>query len=175
MRILLKRETIAKILLCAIWLGVIFYNGTRQGEISQKTSKEFVEVVSTFINISPTTKDGASVTFNDFNYYVRKNAHFFQYLFLSILLCAVINQFKLYKSTKIFLLLFLFLFFPVIDEFIQKYIPGRTSNIFDVVIDFSGGILGMLISVVGRGMQYLRKGKNEAVREIRYSMQRYKT
>ena len=38
MRNLFERKTIAKILLCVIWLGVIFYNGTRQNETSQKTS-----------------------------------------------------------------------------------------------------------------------------------------
>ena len=83
------------------------------------------------------------------NYYVRKNAHFFQYFILSILLCVAVRQFKLYKTSEIFLLLFLLLLFPVIDEFIQKYIPGRTSNIFDIVIDFSGGVLAMLISNIG--------------------------
>ena len=47
----LKRKTIIKILLCVIWIGVIFYNGTRQGEISQKSSKEVIKVASTVMNI----------------------------------------------------------------------------------------------------------------------------
>lgn len=145
MRSLLKRKTIVKILLCVIWLGIIFYNGTRQGEVSQRSSKEVIKIVSRVMSIPSATTDITSIKFSDVNFYVRKNAHFFQYLILSILICAAVRQFKLYRSSEIFLVLFLFLLFPVIDEFIQKYIPGRTSNTFDIIIDFSGGILGMLI------------------------------
>lgn len=149
MEIRIKRKTIAKVLICVIWLGVIFYNGTRQGEASQKTSKEVIKVASTVMNISPVNTGKTGINLSDVNYYVRKNAHFFQYFILSIFLCSAVRQFKLYKTSEIFLLLFLLLLFPVVDEFIQKFVPGRTSLIFDVVIDFSGGVLAMLISNIG--------------------------
>lgn len=145
MKSLLKGKTIIIGLLCVAWLAVIFYNGTRQGEVSQKSSKEIVKVISRFINISPATMERASIKFSTVNFYVRKNAHFFQYLILSILICSVARQLKLCKSSEIFLVLFLLLLFPVADEFIQKYIPGRSSSILDIIIDFSGGILGMLV------------------------------
>lgn len=145
MRNLLKGKTIVKILLCIIWLAIIFYNGTRAGEVSQRSSKGIIKVVTRFVNIPSNTVKAPIMKFSDINFYVRKNAHFFQYLIFSILLCAAVRQFKLYKSSELFLLLFFLLLFPVIDEFIQKYIPGRTSNIFDVIIDFSGGILGIII------------------------------
>ena len=139
------RKPITKILLCVIWLGIIFYNGTREGIVSQKSSKEVVKVVSQFVNIPLEKINKPKIKFSDINYYVRKNAHFFQYLVLSTLLCGAVRQFKLNRSSEIFLLLFFLLLFPVLDELIQKYIPGRTSNIFDIIIDFSGGVLGMLI------------------------------
>lgn len=149
MKHLFKRKIIAKALLCILWLGIIFYNGTREGEISQRSSKEVVKVVSRFINIPSATTDTPNVKSKSLNYYIRKNGHFFEYLILSVLLCAVVRQFKLNKSSEILLLLFLMLLFPVIDESIQKYIPGRTSNTFDIIIDFAGGILGMIISKIG--------------------------
>ncbi|GCD12440.1 VanZ family protein [Clostridium tagluense] len=149
MKNLFERKTIAKVLLCVIWLCVIFYNGTRQGEISQKTSKEVIKVASEVMKIPAASIDAAGVKFSDINYYVRKNAHFFQYFILSIFLCSVVRKIKLYKTSEIFLLLFLLLLFPVLDEFIQKYVPGRTSNVLDIIIDFSGGILAMLIYNIG--------------------------
>lgn len=145
----LKAKTIAKVLLCVIWLGIIFYNGTRPGETSQKASKEVIKVASTVMNITEASADTSGINTSQLNYYVRKNAHFFQYFLLSIFLCSAIREFKLYKTSEIFLLLFLLLLFPVIDEFIQKFIPGRTSLIFDVIIDFSGGVIAMLISYIG--------------------------
>lgn len=149
MRNTLKRDAIVKGLLCIIWLGIIFYNGTRQGEISQRGSREVAKIVSMFINIPTSIVETPSIKFSVVNFYVRKNAHFFQYLILSILLCAAVRKIKLYRTSEIFLLLFLLLFFSVIDEFIQMYIPNRTSNILDILIDFSGGIIGMLIYNVG--------------------------
>jgi VanZ family protein len=145
MRKLLSGKTIVIGILCVAWLAVIFYNGTRQGEVSQRSSKEIVKVISKFINISPVAAERASIKFRNANFYVRKNAHFFQYLVLSILICAGVRQLKVCKSSEIFLVLFLLLLFPVADEFIQKYIPGRSSNILDIIIDFSGGVLGMFV------------------------------
>ncbi|WP_291637248.1 VanZ family protein [Clostridium sp.] len=146
MKNLLKTKTIVKIIICVIWVSVILYNGTRQGETSQRSSKEIVKLATMVMNIPTDAIDGPSIKFSDVNYFVRKNAHFFQYFILSILICTTIKEFNLNKWSEIFLLLFILLLFPVIDEFIQKYIPGRTSNIFDVVIDFSGGILGLTVS-----------------------------
>ncbi|MBW9151322.1 VanZ family protein [Clostridium estertheticum] len=159
MKILLKRKTIVKILLCVVWLGVIFYNGTRPGETSQRTSRGLIEFAGGVMNISPATIEKVGVKFNDVNYYVRKNAHFFQYFVFSILLCSIVRQSKLQRSNKIWMLLFLLLLFPVIDEFIQKYIPSRTSNVLDIVIDFSGGVLGMIITGVRGHLIHLKKGK----------------
>ena len=148
MKRLFKRRTIGIWILCAIWLTIIFYNGTRPGETSQRSSKEVVKVVSMFINIPPPSIEKASIKLSDVNFYVRKNAHFFQYLIFSVLLCAAVRQLKLYKSSEILLVLFILLLIPVLDEFIQKYTSGRTSNVLDIVIDFSGGVLGLLISKV---------------------------
>lgn len=157
MKHILKRKTIAKGLLCVIWLGIIFYNATRQGEISQRGSKQVTEVISVVLNIPSVALDTPSIKFSDINFYVRKNAHFMQYLILSILICAAVRQLKLYKTSEIFLLFFLLLFFSVMDEFIQIYIPGRTSNVSDIIIDFSGGILGIVISNFTHKMHKVRR------------------
>ena len=142
----IKRKTIIKVLLCVIWLSIIFYNGTRQGEVSQKSSKEVIKVASMVMKFPEATIGKPNIQFSNFNYYVRKNAHFFQYFIFSIFLCAAIRDFKLYKTSEIFIVLFLMLFFPVMDEFIQKFVPGRTSAVLDIVIDFSGGTLAMILS-----------------------------
>ena len=152
MKKILNRKTIFIVLMCVIWLCLIFYNGSRQGEISQSSSKEIIEIVSRFVEIPPATINELGIKFSDINFYVRKNAHFFEYLVLSIFMCSAARHFTLSKSTEIFLLLFLLLFFPVADEFIQKYIPGRTSNVLDIIIDFSGAMLGMILFNIGYKM-----------------------
>ncbi|MBU3158338.1 VanZ family protein [Clostridium frigoris] len=159
MKIVLKRKTIAKILLCVFWLGLIFYNGTRPGETSQKSSRGLIDFAGRVLNISSANIEKVGVKFNDVNYYVRKNAHFFEYFIFSLLICSIVRQSKLQRSNKIWMLLFLLLMFPVIDEFIQKYIPNRTSNVLDIIIDFSGGILGMFISATWGNVIEKKKGQ----------------
>lgn len=75
MRNLLKGNTIIRVLLCVIWLSLIFYNGTRQGEISQNSSKRVIKVASMVVKIPSATMGKPGIKFSDVNYYVRKNAH----------------------------------------------------------------------------------------------------
>lgn len=49
------------------------------------------------------------------------------------------------SSEFIIYTLFFVLLYAVIDEFRQIYIPGRNSNVKDIVIDFIGGIGGVII------------------------------
>lgn len=142
----IDKKALIRVLLCVIWIVLIFYNGTRPGKISQKSSHEVIKVASKVMHIKTSSIDKPGIQLSEINYYVRKNAHFIQYFILSILLCSAARQFKLCTTSQIFIILFLLLLFPLIDEVIQKYIPGRTSNIFDIVIDFSGGVLAMIIS-----------------------------
>ena len=71
-----KIKIILKLLLCFIWISIIFYNGTRQGEISQRSSKQVIMAVSRFMNIPSVTSGRLNIKFSDVNFYVRKNAHF---------------------------------------------------------------------------------------------------
>ncbi|MBU3189427.1 VanZ family protein [Clostridium bowmanii] len=159
----IKTKTIVKVLLCVIWLSIIFYNGTRQGEVSQKSSEEVIKVASMVMKVPKVTIDKPNIQFSNLNYYVRKNAHFFQYFIFGIFLCAAIKNFNLYKTSKIFLVLFLMLFFPVMDEFIQKFVPGRTSNIIDIIIDFSGGTLAMILTNISYKLSSKFKKKKEVL------------
>ena len=76
MKKILKRKTLFTVLMCFIWLGIIFYNGTRQGEISQRSSKEIIEIISNVMNIPPSTINKLGIKLSDINYFVKEKCAF---------------------------------------------------------------------------------------------------
>lgn len=78
------------------------------------------------------------------NFIVRKAAHFMEYFALYLLVFnAIYNDFDKKISLK-YALIIVFLY-SVSDEFHQLFIPGRAGRIRDVIIDTSGGVLGLIL------------------------------
>ena len=80
------------------------------------------------------------------NIYIRKFAHGFEFFVLALLIFLTLKSFNIKSREVIIYTLFIVLLYAVIDEYRQLYIPGRNSNVRDVVIDFIGGIVGVIIS-----------------------------
>ena len=80
---------------------------------------------------------------------VRKGAHFSIYGMLGILTINFILTFenkKMYK--KIIYALLFCMFYAITDEFHQYFIPGRSAEIRDVLIDSSGALTGILFVII---------------------------
>ncbi len=77
-----------------------------------------------------------------------KLQHFIAYLFLSILLALTVHfQNKIHKfAQRPFKVTFWFIaFYASIDEIHQAFIPGRYCDIFDLMFDLAGCLIGLLI------------------------------
>ena len=72
---------------------------------------------------------------------VRKCAHFFIYLILGIL---VMNCFNIDKKYIIYSVIICFLY-SISDEVHQIFVPGRSGEVLDVLIDTCGSFLGINI------------------------------
>lgn len=82
-------------------------------------------------------------------YYVRKAAHFLEYSLLGF--AAISLSFVLTSLTKqnvyVGFSLFYVLAIAVLDEHIQS-LSDRSSSTFDILLDFSGSLFGILLSSV---------------------------
>ena len=75
---------------------------------------------------------------------VRKCAHMFSYCILAILLFMSVYEDNIKKAIIIaFLGTFLY---ACSDEFHQLFIPGRSGEFRDVMIDSTGGIIGIVFT-----------------------------
>jgi len=139
------------IILCIIWMGFIFYNSSQTGVTSNERSFAIVnavkqkynsiqnsgKVTKKVLSLPVTTKEG------EINLFLRKNAHAFEYLILALLISNAFFCNKYRGKGAIVYILFIYIFYAVTDEFHQLFVVGRTSQVSDVLIDFSGSLIGM--------------------------------
>ncbi|AOR24744.1 VanZ family protein [Clostridium taeniosporum] len=131
-------------LLCIIF---IFFNSSQSGKYSQKRSRKIVNQV---IPIVDECKFSNSLKSNNIkqklNFVVRKCAHAFEYCMLAISLYLLFNDLSFKFNNCLIYTLFVVLLTAVLDETLQFFMIQRTSSVIDVLVDFSGGIIGVILS-----------------------------
>ena len=115
------------LLLMVLWMIFIFVMSSFNGSDSANQSNFIVSFISHIFNIN---------NIELLSFIVRKLAHFMEYLILGIL---VYNCFL-----KCNLSIFLCLLYAISDEVHQIFVPGRSFQIRDVLIDLCGAIFGII-------------------------------
>ncbi|MGI6228010.1 MAG: VanZ family protein [Peptococcales bacterium] len=124
--------------LVVLWMALIFYlshkPATESNELSKGITKIIVETVE---KVTP----DVDIEVGRFNHIVRKNAHFFSYLVLGILVTNGLRS----SETKRYIgfALLICVLYAISDEIHQIYVPGRSGQIKDVVIDSAGALSGI--------------------------------
>ena len=137
MKLNLKRLVIFLVLI-VLAIGFIFYNSLQNSEESHKASGIIENIVNPLID---KIFGEESV---DINYVVRKAAHLTEFCILGFVVMGVV----LTVGGKYFGYgLFCVLAIAVTDEYIQSF-SDRTSSVKDVLIDFTGALIGFVICTV---------------------------
>lgn len=157
------------ILLAALvlgWMGVIFMFSSQDGAASSETSGRVVKVVITVIKPDfNSLAKSEQISFRDMvTFFVRKGAHFTEYMILGVLLFLFYYEWrpKLFQvpqkeNTHIMQLRLRRIWvtawitgtlYAAGDEFHQMFTGGRSPQVRDVCIDSSGVSVGCLITLV---------------------------
>ena len=133
----LNRKLIAFFVLTAMVIAFVFYNSMQDSEESHKASGIIEEIVKPIIY--KICGDDA-----DINYIVRKGAHLTEFCLLGLsVMSVVLTVGRKYFGYGLFSVLFV----AVIDEYIQSFFD-RTSSVKDVLIDFTGAMIGFAIGAI---------------------------
>lgn len=137
------------ILLCLFWMGFIFYMSSNNGQISHEQSTKVVNIIedskSKLENKSNNQAKAEKENLTFLDKLIRKNAHGFLYMVLAILVSASFFSYKKLGRDAIVYILFICQFYAITDEFHQAFVPGRTSLVSDVLVDFIGSLIGLII------------------------------
>ncbi len=160
--------------LCVIWIGFIFYNSSQVGTESTSTTSSLINSVKSAINGEEVSIDDISYGASKANiklslksiletiksningwkdstrstkiyYLFRKCAHGFEFFILAFIVSLIFLKTNVTRREAITYTLFIVLLCAVFDEYFQIYIQGRSSSVSDVLIDFIGGILSILV------------------------------
>ena len=127
-----------------IWMGIIFYlssqPATQSAHLSTGVKNELLSILAHCI---PGIEN---MEFRSLDFYIRKNAHFIAYFILGTLTLFALVQSEARKPANLALLICLL--YAISDEFHQLFIPGRSGQFRDVLIDGAGAVLGVLLTTI---------------------------
>lgn len=130
----MKRKILSWIFVL-LWMIVIFILSHQPAEDSGRLSFGLTEIIARFIRVDSGILE----------HIIRKYAHFSEYFILGILAAIALNNYKMPKAITFFISLGICVLYAVSDEIHQLYVPGRSGQAGDVLIDSLGGLLGILV------------------------------
>lgn len=137
--------------LTVFWMCLIYSLSLQPADESAETSKDFGKMVVKIV--APDYMDEyeslPEVTLEYIDHFLRKSAHFTEFLILGVLVCCSTGQLGLRRR---FLYSLLFCVAAAsLDESIQLFVPGRAGMVRDVLLDSAGALLGvMVVWMIGR-------------------------
>lgn len=154
-------------------MGFIFYMSSNNGTISHWQSTKVVNIIEkaqtklqdktenkTEIKKTQENKNTVTIkntTENNLDHIIRKNAHGFMYMVLAFLVSSAFFVYNKCGKNEVVYILFTCLLYAVVDEFHQSFVPGRTSLVSDVLVDFLGALIGVAFFYLFYYKVYTRK------------------
>lgn len=140
-----KSKYIFRIVMLSITLSLIafaFIHSSMPSDVSGAESEATMGFLQSILNCF-----NFNIELSD--HIVRKLAHFTEYTAIGVMLMNTAYSFNKAKLHIFFPhILFGGLFTAVIDETIQLSVPGRAGMITDVLLDFSGVLIGITVMFV---------------------------
>ena len=135
---------IVKLILIILCMLFIFSLSSDNGEVSEKKSDSLIVKVTETILHRKLTVEEKEKYIEKTVVLVRKSAHFTLYFLLGLLVISFLKEFGLSRKS-IIISIIVVLLYAVSDEIHQTFIPGRSGEVLDVLIDTIGGSLSTLL------------------------------
>ena len=134
--------------LLAVWMCVIFYFSAQNAETSSQTSAGVIEKIADAVypGYREMTESEQKETVDGLQHITRKSAHASIYAVLGVLsLLTFISYGRLKRAARVGISAAVCLLYAASDEFHQLFVAGRSCELKDVMIDFSGAAVGIAL------------------------------
>ena len=132
----MNRRLAIKYISVAIWMLVIFHLSSEVAGTSSARSNEIVRTIQSI---------GVSAPADLLTFLVRKAAHISAYFILGILLFNLLKEYGLGVKKMIFISIGIAMLYACTDELHQMFVPGRSGEVRDVLIDTAGAAVGVVV------------------------------
>lgn len=149
-------------LLTLLWMTIIFMFSAKNADDSTEQSSFVTNILmNIFSNVyrNSDLSDKMQII-ESMSFAIRKAAHFSIYSVLGLLSFLSVYYLTKFSNKTPFISLLICFIYACSDEMHQLFVPGRSGQLRDVFIDFSGALLMTLIILAVR--KIYRKIKNPA-------------
>ncbi len=137
--------------LVILWMLAIFNLSSQAAEQSNNLSTGVSEAI---VEVIEKVDPKYNFDIRELNHILRKNAHFFFYLVLGVLVINALRKSGSKRMTSYIWAFGICVLYAVSDEVHQLFVPGRGGQTVDVLIDSAGAAVGvaayLLVSVIAR-------------------------
>lgn len=130
-----------------IWMVIIFYLSHQPAQSSSELSTGITQIIIDILNVIASFSEG---NLPHVHFIIRKFAHLCAYLILAYLLMNAFNHYMKLSFRMICFVFFICVIYAISDELHQLYIPGRSGEIRDVIIDTAGSFIGVILYILVR-------------------------
>ncbi|RKD23138.1 hypothetical protein BEP19_13045 [Ammoniphilus oxalaticus] len=123
-----------------LWMALIFFlsrqPGTESGELSRG-------ITAFIIDIARKVAPQFDLETSNFHFFIRKNAHFFAYFILGVFVMNAMRTSRIVGFRRFAWTIVICVLYAISDETHQLFIPGRSGEVRDVLIDTAGAATGI--------------------------------
>lgn len=141
MKIINRKDV--SIIVTIIWMGIIFYLSHQPESESSELSSRFLLIIEGIITYLHVT-----INVDLLHFLIRKSAHFIAYFILGILIIRTLQIGRKINVRFIVLAFSIGVLYAISDELHQLFIPGRSGEFRDVIIDSVGASLGIIFYIM---------------------------
>ena len=145
-------KVIVRIISMAIIIFIFFIifsfsseNGSQSKGTSWKVAEKLIELQPKYKNI---TEEEKEKLIEEYQPFVRKGAHFSIYATLGISLTSFLCTYDIDNKKKLIFALWIGFIYAMSDEIHQTFVPGRSGQMTDVMLDSLGILLGNSITIM---------------------------
>ena len=140
---------IIRMILIIFLIGIfttIFGFSNQNSEVSGGISKKVTEyIVKFFPSIEKNSEIKKQEIMNKLEKIIRKIAHFSIYTLVGLLLMGLMKTYKIKEIDQVGLSMIIGIIYASTDEIHQAFIPGRSAQLTDVMLDSIGDLTGVFI------------------------------
>lgn len=131
-----------KLILIILCMILIFTFSSDTADVSTKKSDSVIVKTCEVLMGRKLTEKEKEKYIDKLVFVVRKGAHFSIYLILGLLIMSYFKEIYLVSNKGLFIAILICFLYACSDEVHQLFVPGRSGEITDVLIDTTGGLVG---------------------------------
>ena len=138
------KKAIKLLLIILCMISIFFLSSENADKSTKKSNYVIVKVTESFFGRKLNSKE-KNYYINRLVKFVRKTAHFSLYFLLGLFTISFLIEYMPLSIKSIIIAVSFIFLYACSDEIHQLFIPGRSGEVLDVLIDTSGGIFSIIL------------------------------